>query len=137
LCYRAPGPEGLVVRQAAGWDPVLEWAEAAFEARLRVTTGVILIEQHPAAIARLADEVRALDPFRLAAFHDLVSISGSLVLGLAVTGGRLSSEEAFALSRIDEHWQAELWGQDDLAVESEALKRTAFGDAGRFFGLCG
>ena len=26
LCYRATGPEGLVARQSALWDPVLAWA---------------------------------------------------------------------------------------------------------------
>jgi len=137
LCYRAPGPEGLVARQADGWDPLLDWAAAEFGARLSVTTGVIPVAQDAAVTARLASKVFALDPFRLAAFHDLVSISGSLILALAVTKGQLSIGDAFTLSRIDEHWQAEFWGQDDLALESEAVKRAAFLDAGRFFGLCG
>ncbi|MBL4918358.1 ATP12 family chaperone protein [Szabonella alba] len=137
LCYRAPGPEALIARQRAGWDPLLDWAEATFGARLAVTTGVIPVAQDRAATGRLADAVRALDAFRLVAFHDLVAISGSLVLALAVIRARLMVEEAFALSRIDEHWQAEIWGQDDFALESEAAKRAAFADAGRFFGLCG
>lgn len=137
LCYRAPGPEALVARQAAAWDPLLDWAAQMFDARLCVTSGVIPVAQDEGAINRLDREVRALDPFRLAAFHDLVSISGSLILGLAVTRGRLTAPEAFALSRLDEDWQAEQWGQDEIALESEALKRAAFEEAGRFFGLCG
>ncbi|MFN3822701.1 MAG: ATP12 family chaperone protein [Pseudorhodobacter sp.] len=137
LCYRAPGPEALLARQSAGWDPLLAWAAVTFDARLVVTTGVIPVAQDSDATSRLAAQVHALDAFRLAAFHDLVSIAGSLVLALAVTKGRLAVDEAFELSRIDEHWQAELWGQDDLALESEAVKRAAFDDAGRFFGLCG
>lgn len=28
LCYRAEGPQTLVDRQAAAWDPLLDWARA-------------------------------------------------------------------------------------------------------------
>ena len=41
-----------------------------------------------------------VDDQALTAVHDLVSITGSLVLGLAVTAGRLDAEAAWALSRI-------------------------------------
>ena len=35
LCYRAAGPAELVARQAATWQPWLDWAERRFDARLR------------------------------------------------------------------------------------------------------
>ncbi len=35
LCYRAEGPEALVARQAAAWDPLLDWAATALRAPLR------------------------------------------------------------------------------------------------------
>ena len=60
----------------------------------------------------------------------------ALVLGLAVAEGRLSADEAFSLSRIDEHWQIEQWGQDDEAAEIEAAKRQALIEAARFHELC-
>ena len=78
-----------------------------------------------------------MTPFQLAAFHDLVAISGSLVLALAVTRGRLTAEAAWALSRIDEDWQISLWGEDEEAAEVAARKQAAFLQADRFFGLCG
>lgn len=136
LCYRATGPEALVARQAAGWDPLLDWAEATFGVRLRVTSGVIPVDQPPEALAILHRETAAFTEFELAAFHDLVAITGSLILGLAVTRGRLSAEDAFALSRIDEHWQAELWGVDEEAAALESAKRQALLEAARFLALC-
>lgn len=137
LCYRAEEPAGLVARQATGWDPLLDWTEETFGLRLKVTAGVIPVAQPPGTVSRFTRELRGLDAFRLTALHDLVAISGSLVLGLAVTRGRLAPERAFALSRIDETWQAEHWGEDELATEAEALKRAAFGQAARFCELCG
>lgn len=136
LCYRATGPEGLVARQAAGWDPLLEWSANALGAPLWVTAGIVHIDQPAESLARLHALTAAFDTFRLAAFHDLVAISGSLVLAFAVTRGRLSAEDAFALSRIDEVWQAELWGVDEDAAALEASKRQALIEAAQFFGLC-
>jgi chaperone required for assembly of F1-ATPase len=137
LCYRATGPAGLVARQAAAWDPLLDWSAEALDAPLRVTSGVVPVAQPEPSLARLAARVRGFGVFELTAVHDLVSVSGSLVLGLAVTDRRLAADAAWALSRVDEIWQAELWG-DDAEAEAEAeARRAALRHAARFYALCG
>ena len=135
LCYRAERPEALVARQAQHWDPLLEWAGHSLGARLRVGPGVMPIAQDPAVLKRLASEVAGMDVFTLTAFHDLVSLSGSLIVGLAVAKGVYSANEGWDLSRIDETWQSEQWGFDEEAVEHAARKRAAFMDAERFYRL--
>jgi chaperone required for assembly of F1-ATPase len=137
LCYRALGPAALIARQAAGWDPVLDWADTVLGARLVVTAGVMHVEQPYDALKRLTARVAGMTEFQLAGLHDLVAISGSLVLALAVTERRLSEGEAWALSRVDEAWQIEQWGADEEAAELEAFRRVAFGEASRFYALCG
>jgi len=137
LCYRAAGPVALVARQAADWDHLLDWAESALQAPLVVTAGVIPVAQPAPSLARLTTRVDAMSAFSLVALHDLTAISGSLVLGLAVAAGRLTAGQAFDLSRIDETWQAEEWGQDDEAAEVQSLRRQAMDEAGRFLALCG
>lgn len=133
LCYRAAGPEALVARQAAAWDPLLDWAAAALGARLTPVAGVMHQPQDPEALARLAAATVALDAFELAAFHDLVALSGSLVIGFAAATGARGAEELWADSRIDETWQAEQWGEDEEAAAHAVLKRQAFLDAAHFF----
>jgi len=133
LCYRAAGPEGLITRQAEAWDPMLDWAADAIGARLAVGEGVMHVKQDLEALAQLESRVAAFDDFSLAAAHDLISLSGSLVLALAVTHRELAAQDAWLLSRVDEHWQIEQWGKDDEAEEAEAIKRTAFLDAARFY----
>ena len=135
LCYRAAGPESLIKRQAEGWDPILDWAASALGSRLFVGEGVMHVPQTARALALLRAELAALDDFALAAVHDLISISGSLVLALAVTRGVLSEDEAWRLSRIDEHWQIEQWGEDEEAAASEQSKQEAFRNAARFYRL--
>jgi chaperone required for assembly of F1-ATPase len=137
LCYRATHPEALIARQAAGWDPLLDWAAGALSSPLRKTHGIIPIDQDPQSVARLHALTAAMPPFHLATFHDLVAITGSLILGLAIAKGRLSDGEAFALSRIDEHWQAELWGWDEEAAKFEAAKKVDLAAACRFLRYCG
>ncbi len=136
LCYRATHPEALIARQAAAWDPLLKWSAETLQAPLQATEGVMHIAQDPAATARLRHHLRDLGPFRLAALHDLVAISGSLILALAVAKDRLSAEDAIAISRIDERWQIALWGEDDDAAEVARRKARAFDEAARFFALC-
>lgn len=135
LCYRAPGPEGLIKRQAEAWDPLLDWAAETFNARLWVGEGVMHVSQKPEILARLTQEIDSFDEFALAAVHDLISLSGSLVLALAVTRERLTPTEAWEVSRVDEDWQIEQWGADDEASALAAVKRAAFFDAERFYQL--
>lgn len=136
ICYRATGPAGLVARQALAWDPLLVWAAVALNAPLRVTAGVMPVAQPAESLARLGQRVFACTPFELAALHDLVAISGSLVLGLAVTTGFADAETAWHHSCIDECWQAELWGEDADAALTAKARRAALIDAAGFHRLC-
>lgn len=133
LCYRADSPQELVERQAAAWDPALDWAEAELGARLEPRSGVIHRPQAPEALNRLRAQVHLLDAFQLAAFHDLVSLSGSLVLGFAAAQGWRDAETLWQLSRLDELWQEEQWGVDDEATAVAEQKRAAFLHAKTFY----
>ena len=135
LCYRSDSPAELVDRQVAHWDPMLDWAEAELGARLSPRTGIIHAPQDPAALEVLRDRVHALDPFELAAFHDLVALTGSLVLGFAAFLTTRSADEIWEVSRLDERWQEAQWGIDEEARQIEALKRASFDDARRFLAL--
>jgi chaperone required for assembly of F1-ATPase len=135
LCYRAEAPDGLCRRQSEGWDPMLDWAERALGARLVCVAGVMPRPQVPQARAALTAAVARCDAFLLTALHELVALSGSLVLGLAVLEGALPPDRAWSLSRIDEDWQAEQWGEDAEAAAAAARKRGDFLQAARLVDL--
>lgn len=71
----------------------------------------------------------------MTALHEFVALSGSLVIGLAVLEGRMGAEEAWALSRIDEDFQAEQWGEDEEAAAHAARRRKDFLQAETFLRL--
>ncbi|PTX57193.1 chaperone required for assembly of F1-ATPase [Litoreibacter ponti] len=136
ICYRADSPEGLVAAQAEGWDPLVDWSATELGAPLQLRVGVMHEPQPPQSLAALHGHVERFDPFALTAVHDLVAISGSLVLGLAVTRERLEAQEAWDLSRIDEEWQISQWGEDEEAAAQAEIKRRDLLQAARFFQLC-
>jgi chaperone required for assembly of F1-ATPase len=135
ICYRADAPAELVARQAAAWDPLVEWAATKLQAPLSVTTGVLPVAQPDESLTRLRTAVADLHPFRLAALHDLVTLSGSLVIGLAAAANHLTANEAWQASRIDETWQAEQWGADQDALKASRVKEMQFMFASQFLGL--
>ena len=81
---------------------------------------------------------RAIDaqgPWRLAGLGIIVPALGSLVLGMAVAHGRLDASSAHELALVDETFQAELWGEDDLAAARRAAIEADLLDAARFMAL--
>jgi chaperone required for assembly of F1-ATPase len=135
LCYRADGPEPLIERQTAIWDPLLAWAKTRYAIDFAITTGIIHRPQPPETIARLAAAVRDIDPFPLVALQRLVTISGSLVIGLAMRDGAIDARAAFDAAHLDELWQAELWGEDWMATDARDARRRDFEAAARFMAL--
>lgn len=135
LCYRADGPEALVVRQARGWQPWLDWAAAVYGARLVATAGVMFMPQPPEALDALRAAVRALDPVTLAGLGVLVPVLGSLVLGLAVAAGALGPEEAHRLAVLDEDFEIEQWGEDAEAAARRRNVAAEVADAARLVRL--
>lgn len=136
LCYRADHPAGLVARQTAAWDPLLDWAARRYGVAFVPVAGIMPRPQPAATLARLAAEVAALDPFRLTAFHDLVALPGSLVIGLAAAEAAFEPAALWQAARIDEDWQIEHWGEDAEAQAAAEARRLAFFQAERFFRAC-
>ena len=135
LCYRADSPAELVRRQAKAWDPCLDWAAKRYGARLCVTTGVVHVEQPGEALERLREAIEAQDIYRLVPLHSATTITGSLVLGLAMITRSLDVAAVFEASCIDADFQAEQWGRD---AEAEAVRARRLADleaAGRFLAL--
>lgn len=124
LCYRADFPPDLVERQQRDWQPLLDWAAETLSARLTVTVGVVAVRQPEAALAALAARLEGLELWPLTAVQTICAAAGSLILALGVVEGRLTGEQAFALSQLDETYQIEQWGEDEEATQRRAaLKR--------------
>ena len=137
LCYRADGPAELVARQRQAWDPLLDWARGRYDVHFEVTAGIMHRAQPPATIARLAEAVAARTPFELAGLSPVVTVTGSLVAALALLEGAADADTVWRAARIDEDWQAEHWGEDEIAARARDAHRADFDAGARFLALLG
>ena len=137
LCYRAESPPELTARQATAWDPLMDWLAETGGARLSVGAGISYIEQPSDALIALERAVWSHDDFALAGLHAAATITGSLVLALALSKARLTAEEALALAMLDEDLQMEKWGRDAEAERRRARLLSELSAAERWLRLLG
>ncbi len=137
LCYRAASPQKLAWRQAALWQPILDWVAAHYGAAFLVTTGIVPVHQDPAALAAVRSAVETVDALTLAAVQEATTATGSVLLALALKERRLSAEEVIAASQLDERFQAERWGEDAEAAARCAALAATVQAAARFLRLLG
>jgi chaperone required for assembly of F1-ATPase len=131
LCYWADHPTPLVERQQRDWGAMLNWAKAELNLHLKPATGVIHTPQSPAALASVEALALTMDDFTLAGVAYGAGLLGSTVLALALRAGKVTGRKALDLSRLEEIFQAETWGQDAeataraeaLAIEAQVLER--------------
>ena len=108
ICHIAETPDELAGAEESHWAPVRDWAGD--------TLGVNL--------------AFGLDAFRLTGLLYAAGLFGSALLALAVEQEAMNAEDAFEVSRIDEAWQADQWGEDDeakAATEARRLEAKALG----------
>ncbi|WP_375391004.1 ATP12 family chaperone protein [uncultured Sphingomonas sp.] len=135
LCYRAENPPELVARQTAAWDPVLAWARRRYDVHVETVAGIMHRPQPAATLTRLGEAVGSQDAWTLAALAPLVTLAGSVLLGLALVEGAIAPDAAWVAAHVDEDWQAELWGVDPLAQDRRAHRRREFDAAISFLRL--
>lgn len=134
LFYRAEGPERLVARQSARWDPILDWARDTHGARFILAQGIVFATQPDAAIAAMRRLIPA-GPWRLGAAHVITTLTGSALIALALAAQAITADDAWAAAHVDEDWNQELWGHDELALARRALRRAEFDAAVCVLGL--
>lgn len=122
--YRADTPERLVARQAAAWDPVLDWAREAIGARFILGEGVMHVAQPRESILAVGRHLQErADPLTLAALHVMTTLTGSALIALAIEAGELDAKAGWAAAHVDEDWNIEQWGEDFEAAARRANRR--------------
>ena len=123
LCYRSEGPARLVERQVASWDRYLNWTKSALGASFKTTAGVMPVAQDPQAVEAIGVALRKFtQPLAIASLHQMTSLTGSVILALAVGLREVSATESWNAAHVDEDWGLEMWGADDDAAARKAYR---------------
>ncbi len=136
LCYRADETQpALIERQIAEWDPLLDWARARYDVSFRLVHGVMHKPQPESTILRLTETMDTQDNFALAAMLSLAGLAGSLVITLAIVEGAYDVQTLWPIINLEELWQEQQWGRDDLAATARGIKQVEFEASARFLEL--
>jgi chaperone required for assembly of F1-ATPase len=123
LCHLAEGPMELVEREEAYWRPVRDWAGQELDILLVPVEGLLASPQPDASLEAARQVALDMDDFRLTGTLYACGLFGSALLALAVAEGQLSAADAFEVSRVDEAWQIEQWGEDEEAKAATEARR--------------
>jgi chaperone required for assembly of F1-ATPase len=134
LFYRAGEPQGLVERQARHWDPLLVWARDALGARFLLSEGVIHVAQPAAALAAARAAIPA-DPWWLGALSSITTLTGSALIALALLRGAIAADDAWTAAHVDEDWNMDFWGRDEVALARRAFRFAEFAAAAKALAL--
>jgi len=135
VCYRAEGPDSLVLRQAQHWDPILQRIEREIGGRFILVQGVVHHPQPAETLARLTARLECYDAFTLTGLHTMTTLTGSALIADAVISGVLATEAAWAAAHVDEDWQFEQWGPDEEAAARRVARQAEFALSARFVRL--
>ena len=135
VCYRANEEEVLRILQASAWDPIIAWAEAEMNVKFLIVRGVMHKAQSPSAMAAVEKHVASLDEFRLTVAHNLTTLTGSALLGLMLTAGKITPDAGWQAAHVDEDFQIATWGTDEEAAQRRVWRKIDFDGSLHFLNL--
>lgn len=115
ICYFALTPPDLVKRQEAAWLPLLKWLSDTHGIVLERVNGIQYHNQPSASLEKLHKVITGMDAATFTMVQAATAIAGSVAIGLALADGWLDGEQAFEAACVDEIYQLEKWGEDQLA----------------------
>ncbi|KAG0571156.1 hypothetical protein M758_6G206300 [Ceratodon purpureus] len=110
LCLRAEDTDPVAEKQAAVWDPLVDWVEGEIGERPMVTSSIFGTSQPPHVLEAMEKALMASSDWQLAAIDWLAGTARSLIVALAIARGRLGIDEAMDVIRLEENHQVEEWG---------------------------
>lgn len=121
LCYREMDDHRLADHQHQVWQPYLDWMADTHGISLQVFSGIMPGDQSAEMKQAMTDTVAAFSDFYLSGLHTLVTVSGSLVLGLAALRNHQPIDKIYQAAFLDDLWQQDKWGYDadaDLRLQN-------------------
>ena len=126
LFYRDTSGTELEKLQSKKWDNLLDWIQNEFDLHFKIVNGIMPVEQPKENYNTFFNELEKLDCISLTALSDIVTLSGSLILGLLLLKKKIISKQAWSLAKLDEEWQRSKWGTLPEQVEDDEYKKNKF-----------
>nr|XP_040125577.1 ATP synthase mitochondrial F1 complex assembly factor 2 isoform X4 [Ictidomys tridecemlineatus] len=133
LCYRVEEPETLVELQKNEWDPIIEWAEKRYGVKIGSSTSIMGPSIPAQTREVLTSHLASYNMWALQGIEFVVAQLKSMVLTLGLIDLHLTVEQAVLLSRLEEEYQIQKWGNVEWAHDYELQELRARTAAGTLF----
>ena len=120
-----PGPYSMISFGAVAVNKE-EGILGEFEINLELRAGIKYKSQSTLELEKLRPLLTGYDSFKLTSLYNLVALSGSLIISLAVLRGNLTAEKGWEIAMLEENWQREQWGQDEESIHHYENKLAEF-----------
>lgn len=133
ICYRVEEPETLVELQKNEWDPIIEWAEKRYGMEIGSSTSIMGPSIPTQTREVLTSHLASYNMWALQGIEFVVAQLKSMLLTLGLIDLRLTVEQAVLLSRLEEEYQIQKWGNIEWAHDYELQELRARTAAGTLF----
>ncbi|XP_077482790.1 ATP synthase mitochondrial F1 complex assembly factor 2 [Stigmatopora argus] len=133
VCYRVEEPYGLVDLQKNEWDPVLQWIENRYNVTIGSSSSIMGPDIPQATKDTFGQHLKSYNFWSLTGLEYVITQLKSVVLSLGMIDRYLSVEKAVLLSRLEEEYQIQCWGNVEWAHDYDMYELRARTAAGALF----
>ncbi|KPP72472.1 ATP synthase mitochondrial F1 complex assembly factor 2-like [Scleropages formosus] len=133
ICYRVEEPPGLVELQTNEWDPVLNWVEKRYNVIIGSSSSIMGPQITEETKDTFRQHLGSYNFWALTGLEFVITQLKSLVLSFALVDRHLTVEQAVLLSRLEEEYQIQRWGNVEWAHDYDMYELRARTAAGTLF----
>ncbi|GAA6101054.1 ATP synthase mitochondrial F1 complex assembly factor 2 [Tachysurus ichikawai] len=130
ICYRVDDPPGLVELQKNEWDPVMDWIEKRYNVVIGSSSNIMGPQIPEKTKETFRQHLKSYNLWSLTGLEYVISQLKSLILSFGLIDRHLTVEQAVLLSRLEEEFQIQHWGNVEWAHDYDMYdlrSRTAAG----------
>ncbi len=113
LCYRTTRPAALFQNECELWDSEIEWCKSRYDIAFIAKSDSFELFQTENTLSAIGKIAENFDDLILTVFVFLTTLTGSVILALAMLECRIDAHAVFKRIRIEEDHNATIWGYDD------------------------
>uniref|UniRef100_A0A8C1T622 ATP synthase mitochondrial F1 complex assembly factor 2 n=1 Tax=Cyprinus carpio TaxID=7962 RepID=A0A8C1T622_CYPCA len=133
ICYRVEEPPGLVELQRNEWDPVMNWIEQRYNVVIGSSSNIMGPQIPEETKETFQQHLNSYNLWSMTGLEYVITQLKSLVLSFGLIDRHLSVEQAVVLSRLEEEYQIQRWGNVEWIHDYDMYELQARTAAGAMF----
>uniref|UniRef100_G1MZI6 ATP synthase mitochondrial F1 complex assembly factor 2 n=1 Tax=Meleagris gallopavo TaxID=9103 RepID=G1MZI6_MELGA len=133
LCYRVEEPAALAELQKKEWDPIVAWAEKRYNVAIGSSTSIMGPNISASTRDTFISHLASYNMWALQGIEYVITQLKSLILSMGLIDRHITVEKAVLLSRLEEEYQIQRWGNVEWAHDYDLCELRARAAAGTLF----